>query len=65
MKKITNLRLARMIQWTSGAVGWITVLFVFRLLTPLFRSMASLKTSSVTRPETPKVHPAPASNKIP
>lgn len=43
MKKITNLRVARIIQWTNGGVAWLTVCLVYRIMIPLWRNLARLR----------------------
>ena len=37
MKKIKNLRVARIIQWTNGGVAWLSVCLVYRIMIPLWR----------------------------
>lgn len=47
MKKITNLRIARMFQWTSGGIGWIIMYSVFHLIAPLVRRVVPLRQADV------------------
>lgn len=52
VKKITNLRVARMFQWTSGGIGWIIMYTVFYLIAPLVRRVVPLRQADAQ----PEVH---------
>jgi hypothetical protein len=47
MKKITSLRLARMVQWTSGGVGWLAVSLVYRILIPCWKGVKRLSPGGI------------------
>ena len=69
MKRKYNLRLARVIQWISGALAFIVIYPVFRLIYPCWRRLkgvGNLQETGVPRSSGPSgPHCEPSAKSIP